>query len=162
MILSLLVVAAALGLQAVDSAQSSQPLTGTPSQTISPPSSQAVSTQSSPLRSVDRIRQALARPVRLNLTVPLPEPDFRVEIQERRSFPDLPPWNFSSGPTPAPWSAPSSGFPPPLFSLDLLSLGRSVGNAIHSAQHDRAVREAQEEVQEELRIFCASHDCTPR
>jgi hypothetical protein len=163
MIASFLVFAAALALQAADSAQSIQPLTGTPSQTMSTPSSQVVSTPSGEAVSVDRIRQALARPVHLNLTVQLPEPDFRVEIQQRRSFPDLPPWNFSSGPTPAPWAGPSTGFTTPaLFNLDLLSLGRSVGNAIHSAERDRATREAQQEVQEELRVFCATHDCTPR
>jgi hypothetical protein len=137
--ISLLAVAAALAFQTADTSQSSQPV------------------------SVDRIREALARPVRLKLTVPPPVPDFSVEIQERRSFPDLPPWTFRSGPTPPPWSMPTSGFTTPsLFSVDLLSMGRSVGNAVRGAQHDHAEHAAQQEVQEALRIFCATHDCTPR
>jgi hypothetical protein len=85
--------------------------------------------------SMSHIRQALAKPARLHITVPPPEPPtFRVAIREHLFFTEKPyKWDFGSGGYPprdpgrqiAPLST------PPLFIVDLLPLARSAVKAIN-------------------------------
>jgi hypothetical protein len=122
--------------------------------------------------SVSRIRAALDRPAPLRLTVPAPKPTYRVEIREHLLYsPNLlgpveQLWSTTTGP------APSGGlhgydqgqrlgqFSQPLFSVDLLSIGGAIRNAIASARRSSAEKAAREEVQRALAEFCATHGCT--
>jgi hypothetical protein len=84
--------------------------------------------------SMSRIRQALAKPARLHLTVPPPEPPtFRVAIREHLFYTEKPyKWDFGNGGYPprnlGRQVAPSST--PPLFTVDLLPLALSAVKAI--------------------------------
>lgn len=114
--------------------------------------------------SLDRIRAGLARSPIIDLSVAaVPPPHFRVEIQGRRYFRDIPtvwdvrPTLMPSLPSPA--GSPGS---PALVQVDLLGLGRQIASAVGKAGRARAARAAREEVQDALREFCEDRSCDPR
>jgi hypothetical protein len=117
--------------------------------------------------SLDRIRAGLARSPAIDLStidpsVVAPEPRFRVEIQGRRYYRDVPPtWDIAPGSGPVLAPSTSRGTPS-LLQVDLLGLSRQIGSAIGKVRRARAGRAAHEEVEEELRQFCAARDCTSR
>jgi hypothetical protein len=111
--------------------------------------------------SLDRIRAGLARPAPLIIVVPEQGVHFRVEVKQRRYFPDLPPIDFGVGPSgSSPSRVPQVGTTPALVGVDLLAIGRGIAREIQRARHARGGREAQEEVAAALREFCATHDCS--
>lgn len=98
----------------------------------------------------ERLRTAPAAPLRV--TLPEPEPTFRVHIQEHPYFTEQPTtWDFGGGGVP--FTAPGAGAgSQPLASVDLLAVGRGIKKAI-------AKREAAEEVRRAMEEFCATHRC---
>jgi|SRR5206468_3816498 len=124
--------------------------------------------------SISHIRAALDRPPSLRLTIPESKPTFRVEIRERPLYsPNL------LGPVERLWSTTTGPVPPgglyafeqrqrlgnqwtqPLFSVDLLSIGAALHNAIANAHRSSAERAARDEVRRAFAEFCAAHDCPP-
>jgi hypothetical protein len=108
---------------------------------------------------LDRVRRALVRPPTLNLQERAP--DFRVEIIDRQRFEHLLGQLFETkgGTEPPPGffsRAPTVGTTPPLFGVDLLAIGRSVGNAVSGARRDRDARAATEEMWREISSYCAA------
>ena len=102
------------------------------------PQSAAEAERAAPVQtpeSVKRIAAALAIPPRLQIHAPLPEPTFRVEVQQHPYFADRPfTWNFGGGgtsrSTPRPPSAGSGT--PPLFQIDLLPIVRAAKRALQN------------------------------
>jgi hypothetical protein len=110
--------------------------------------------------SIDRVKRALARPPS-TLNLQERPPDFRMEIIDRQRFEHLLGQLFEtrSGTEPPPGffaRAPSVGTTPPLIGMDLLAIGRSVGNAVSGARHDRDARAATEEMWREVASYCAA------
>jgi hypothetical protein len=110
--------------------------------------------------SIDRVRRALAHPA-ATLNLQERTPDFRVEIIDRQRFEHLLGELFETrgGTEPPPGffsRAPTVGTTPPLVGVDLLAIGRSVGNAVSGARHDREVRAATEEMWREVSSYCAA------
>jgi hypothetical protein len=103
--------------------------------------------------SVERVRALLSRPPGLVIDLPEPVLTFHVEVQGRSLLRNPPPL-WSTGPvTPQP-VAPFVGTPP-LFTIDLLSIGQQFA-AAHRKRAERLAREAAEQA---LRDFCATHAC---
>lgn len=109
--------------------------------------------------SLTRIATALARPPRLRLDAPLPEPTFRIEIQQHPYFTDIPfTWTFGGGGVPFTGTgaaAAASQGTTPLVQVDALPILA----AVRRAWTDRESRSIRENVQRELAEFCATHGC---
>jgi hypothetical protein len=121
--------------------------------------------------SLDRIRAALARSPDKPLNLVLPKPNFRVEIRERQRFEQLlASLDFRSGPvppgglygfeqrarlSPSPWGS------QPIASVDLIAIGRLIGNALSNARRAQAEAAAREEVRKALDEFWAAQGKAP-
>jgi len=103
--------------------------------------------------SVERVRALLSRPPGLVIDLPEPVLTFHVEVQGRSLLRNPPPL-WSTGPTTAQPVAPLAGTPP-LFTIDLLSIGQQFA-AAHRRRAERLAREAAEQA---LREFCATNGC---
>jgi hypothetical protein len=118
--------------------------------------------------SLDRIRAELARTPAIDLSavdpsVGEPELHFRVEVQGRRYYRDVPRiWETTQGPAPGLPPLSMSRGSPALVQVDLLGLGRQIGSAIGRSRRARAGRAAHEDVENALREFCEDRDCEPR
>jgi hypothetical protein len=116
--------------------------------------------QANDAASIDRVKRALARPPSA-LNLQERPPDFRVEIIDRQRFEHLLGQLFETkgGTEPPPGvfaRAPTVGTTPPLIGVDLLAIGRSLGNAVSGAGHDRDARAAAEEMWREVASYCAA------
>jgi hypothetical protein len=117
--------------------------------------------------SLDRIRAELARSPAIDLSVAdpsvvLPPVRFRVEVQGRRYYREMPPvWEIPPGASTLAPSSMSRGSPV-LLQVDLLGLGRQLGSAVGKVRRARAGRAAREDVEEALREYCADRDCELR
>ena len=121
--------------------------------------------------SLSRIRAALKKPEPpRRLLKPPSQADFNVQILEKQRFADLLSLiDFGSGPVaPGGWYAQQQRQvlgqqqSQPLFNVDMMAIGSSVGNAIGKARRERAERLAREEVQRALVEFCAERECSSR
>jgi hypothetical protein len=115
--------------------------------------------------SLERIREGLASDRPSILDALERQPNFRVEVQEKRpNFADMfPPGSFDGGPVPPgglyAYEQQRMLFPnwtPTLFSFDALPLFRQLVNAIGDARRARAAAAAREEVERALAEFCAA------
>lgn len=118
--------------------------------------------------SLSRIRTALKKPAPpRRLLRPPSQADFSIQILEKQRFTDLLGLiDFGSGPV-----APGGLYAyqqrqvlgqqqsQPLFNVDVLAIGNSIGNAVRNAWRERAERLATQEVRRALVDFCAEREC---
>ena len=107
--------------------------------------------------SVERVRAALTKP-RSSLNLTVRQPDFTVEIHERRPLQEI----FD---TPA-WADPAPGWRPPalgttafgtipIVSMDLLAIGGAIARGVNDVRRARAAANASEEVSLAIASYCA-------
>jgi hypothetical protein len=115
--------------------------------------------------SLERIREGLVSDRPSILDALDRQPNFRVEVQEKRpSFGEMfPPGSFDGGPVPPgglyAYEQQRMLFPnstPALFSFDTLPVFRQLVNAIGEARRARAAAAAREEVERAMAEFCAA------
>jgi hypothetical protein len=118
---------------------------------------------SNPPVSLERVREGLARPATLAVTLPEPAVHYRVEVRSYYKILELPPlWQLHPGEkiyTPSVVQIPGMPGSTPLFQIDMMSIGQTIGRAISSARRARAERDANREVEEAMRQFCATNRC---
>jgi hypothetical protein len=115
--------------------------------------------------SLERIREGLASEKPSILDALDRQPNFRVEVEEKRpNFAEMfPPGSFDGGPVPPgglyAYEQQRMLFPnstPALFSFDALPVFRQLVNAISEARRARAAAAAREEVERAMAEFCAA------
>ena len=113
--------------------------------------------------SLERIREGLASEKPSILDALDRQPNFRVEVEEKRpSFAEMfPPGSFDGGPVPPgglyAYEQQRMLFPnstPALFSFNVLPVFRQLVNAIGEARRARAAAAAREEVERAMAEFC--------
>jgi len=121
--------------------------------------SNAAAQQASDVVSLDHVRNALAQPARLTLSIDRPperKPDFSIVIQEQQRFEHLlkPILDFT-----APKSVVGPAFAggtPPLFAIDVMSLVMAAGSAVNAARQAYARHAAKGEVRSSIADYCAA------
>ena len=115
--------------------------------------------------SLERIREGLASEKPSILDALDRQPNFRIEVEEKRpNFADMfPPGSFDGGPVPPgglyAYEQQRMLFPnstPALFSFSVLPVFRQLVNAISEARRARAAAAAREEVERAMAEFCAA------
>ena len=115
--------------------------------------------------SLERIREGLASDKPSILDALDRQPNFRVEVEEKRpNFAEMfPPGSFDGGPVPPgglyAYEQQRMLFPnstPAVFSFDTLPVFRQLVNAISEARRARAAAAAREEVERAMAEFCAA------
>ena len=104
--------------------------------------------------SIERIREALDRPVVLDLRGPQEEPDFRVQIVERHEYAD---W---LKPRPDDFKVEDPLAHVPLANYNFASLIGKLVSSIKEQRRESAERNARDEVNAALDAFCAVNDCS--
>jgi hypothetical protein len=118
--------------------------------------------------SLARIREALMRQSMLRLTIP--EPTFRVTIQDRTPFTHMfNPLDLKGGPTPPgglyafeqrqrfgnPWAG------QPMFQFNVLPAAQLIIQSVDQSRRAQSQRAAHEEMLRELAEFCIHNICEP-